>query len=166
MAIRFHMPALGDRVRLVDSLTFRLHAEYRNHSLFEALGLIEQKKGREVAGAGWPGMERYYSEYKLDPGTAKAPRTHGEYQIGWATVALPPGTVLQLDRIYIRKGASDFDSLTFLVVDSPDARLAPKGKKPKGFVTGKVRFWIKLQEMQGTAVEWLEHEPVKLEKAA
>ncbi len=31
-------------------------------------------------------------------------------------VSLPKGSVLRVDRIYIRKGAKDFDSLTFMLV--------------------------------------------------
>lgn len=42
----------------------------------------------------------------------------------------PKGTVLEVDRIYIRKGAEDFSSLTF------------KWRTPK-----MVRFWAKLEDV-------------------
>lgn len=62
-------------------------------------------------------------------------------------VTLPAGTVLVLDRIYVRKGAGDFDSLTFSVAACPDPRLVPKSKK--GFLSGQARFWAKLADING-----------------
>lgn len=50
------------------------------------------------------------------------------------SATLPAGTILKIDRIYIRKGQKDYDSVTFHVVNS-------KGKK----VTN-ARFWVKLAD--------------------
>jgi hypothetical protein len=50
-------------------------------------------------------------------------------------VTLAAGTGLRVDRIYVRKGIADFDSLTFVVTDSPQKVL--KGK----------RFWAKLADV-------------------
>ncbi len=50
------------------------------------------------------------------------------------TASLPADSVLKINRIYIRKGQKDFDSVTFFLVHS-------KGKK----VT-KARFWVKLAD--------------------
>ena len=47
--------------------------------------------------------------------------------------SLPAGTVLVVDRIYIRQGAADFDSITFRV---------KKGEHPDKKIWG--RFWVKL----------------------
>lgn len=46
-------------------------------------------------------------------------------------VTVPEGTVLKIDRIYIRKGNKDFDSVTFFM----------KGTKKR------VRFWAKLADV-------------------
>lgn len=51
---------------------------------------------------------------------------------------IPAGTVLRVSRIYIRKGLSDFSSLTFSVV-------LPNGKKKKGQLSG--RFFAKLSDV-------------------
>jgi len=60
------------------------------------------------------------------------------------------GTVLRVDRIYIRQGKSEWDSLTFSVT------FAPKDKsrvKPKTGVLGQeeklkgARFWAKLKDV-------------------
>lgn len=60
-------------------------------------------------------------------------------QVGVAElpITFPAGTVLKVDRIYIRKGSSDFSSISFWAHGLP----TPLGKKPKA-----ARFWAKLQE--------------------
>ena len=74
-------------------------------------------------------------------------------------VELPVGTILAIDRIYIRKGASDFSSVTFYAKDlgmveipnSPYSRVKSKKIKKKA-----LRFWVKLSE-----VNTLEFEPTE-----
>lgn len=61
-----------------------------------------------------------------------------EYWGGFTPWKFPEGTVLKIERIYIRKGARDYDSVTFRLV----------GKGVKG------RFWAKLDE-----VNTMEFEP-------
>jgi len=50
-------------------------------------------------------------------------------------VTLPKDTVLKIDRIYIRKGASDYSSLTFRIEETENKKI--KGK----------RFWAKLRDV-------------------
>jgi hypothetical protein len=65
------------------------------------------------------------------------------------TITIPAGTTLAVDRIYIRKGASDFSSITFYAkqlgeVTIPGSRWSwgnPKAKKIKA-----QRFWAKLAD--------------------
>ena len=87
-------------------------------------------------------------------------------------VTLPKGTLLTVDRIYIRKGAKEFSSLTFLM---------PKRKTDKKTVTrtavalggpnhlertdyqvvmpGRaVRFWVKLADANAMQFEEVPHE--------
>jgi len=49
-------------------------------------------------------------------------------------VTLKAGQALSIDRVYIRRGASDFSSITFNYLG------APKG-------SGRVRFWAKLADV-------------------
>lgn len=53
-----------------------------------------------------------------------------------AVVTIPEGTVLTVDRIYIRSGNRGFDSMTFRIAagDCPDAKY------------NKTRFWARLEE--------------------
>ena len=66
------------------------------------------------------------------------------------SVTIPKGSVLKVDRIFIRKNMSDFSSLTFFIVDSPLDELKPTNKSPNPITTfsvGKVvRFWAKLDD--------------------
>jgi hypothetical protein len=47
--------------------------------------------------------------------------------------SLPKGTILTLDRIYVRKGKAGFDSISFIIHKCPI----------KGI---KGRFWVKLED--------------------
>lgn len=66
-------------------------------------------------------------------------------------VTLPAGTVLSVDRIYIRKGAVAYDSLTFYLKRSPDPRfqIQRQGKngKPLAPKNRSMRFWAKLADV-------------------
>lgn len=68
------------------------------------------------------------------------------------TIILPKGTVLRVDRIFIRQNMSDYSSLSFYIISSPDTDLNPTIPVPKenisSFSVGKiVRFWAKLDEV-------------------
>ena len=150
----FFMPTIGSQFRLETDWTFRLHSEHRNNSVFKALGLIEEKRLTRRYGDGqthtWDAVVRVVDVDSANP----------DYPIwsGWKTITMPAGTVLQIDRIYLRKGSEDFDSLTFLLVDSPDEKLKPwKRIKPgaKAALNAALRFWAKLPDVQGVPISWL-----------
>lgn len=64
-----------------------------------------------------------------------------------ARVNLPPSTVLTVDRIYIRKGASDYSSISFYLNQTTHPLFAKtKGKSIFGN-KGRARFWAKLDEV-------------------
>jgi hypothetical protein len=66
-----------------------------------------------------------------------------------ALVTLPEGTVLTVDRYYIRSGANDFDSITFRLPK-------PAGKRKKGDpVPPSGRFWVKLRDANTIEFEYL-----------
>jgi hypothetical protein len=50
-------------------------------------------------------------------------------------VVLPEGTVLSVDRIYVRNGKAEYDSVTFRVTDCPQKKF------------NKARFWAKLYDV-------------------
>jgi hypothetical protein len=66
-------------------------------------------------------------------------------------VKVPKGTTLTVDRIYIRKGATSFDSITFNIA---------KGNCPARPEIEKTRFWAKLSDVNRIECEvdelWLD----------
>lgn len=62
---------------------------------------------------------------------------HEEYGVDIGNCTLPKGTNLSVDRIYIRNGKSDYDSVTFRIASCPEARFHKK----------KIRFWAKLADV-------------------
>jgi hypothetical protein len=63
-------------------------------------------------------------------------------------VTLPAGTVLSIDRIYIRKGASDFSSITFYAKGLGEIQKQPStwDRNPKPKKKKALRFWAKLED--------------------
>lgn len=134
--MRLFVPHIGEELTLIDDWRFVTLCEARNTTLFNAFAIP--------------------SEDRWEPADARSYR--------WATVdgldtyktkpvafTLPEGTILKVDRIYIRKGQDDYDSLTFIVADSPDKRLLTK--KHQGTSPKPVRFWVKLKETRTMEVK-------------
>lgn len=104
----------------------------------------------------------------LEPWSPRLFAEHRNYDI-WAhlTAGAPPvkwnsdhfahvtfyeGMILAVDRIYIRNGQLDFDSITFTIYDGPMLNLVSKSRG--GTWTGRApRFWVKLEDANGMEVE-------------
>jgi len=119
--MKLFIPAIGDKICLTKAWTFHLHDEKRNAALWsylfpddEDIGTYSHAYAGDWVGGAW--VRRY--KYK--------PRE----------ITIPKGSVLTVDRLYVRKGAKDFDSISFfLTKDSP-----LKNKKV-------LRFWAKLNDV-------------------
>ncbi len=105
--MRLLIPTTGTHLKLTAPWTFRLYHESRNFPLRKALNLS--------------------ADYRDSWGKANE----------FVAVTMPKGTVLTVDRIYLRKGAEDFDSITF--------RIHTHSTDPKTFK--KARFWAKLPDV-------------------
>ena len=138
--MKLYIPSLGDQMRLTADWTFDLYDENRNATLMEHIGDTR------------PICITYGDEYTTIPCT------------------LPAGTILKMDRIYIRKGQDNFDSVTFMLVGAKTEAKVVERKATKymgGPDHGKtfsynerkparpVRFWVKLQDANN-----IEFEPV------
>jgi hypothetical protein len=70
-------------------------------------------------------------------------------------ITLPAGTILAIDRIYIRKGSKDFSSITFFAKNLGEVivthRYSSKPKKKLAF-----RFWSKLHDCNKIMFEKIE----------
>lgn len=67
-----------------------------------------------------------------------------QWNVSLGKFSLPKGTILQVDRIYIRQGGEKFSSLTFIIKESPDPRLLSTKKL---FGKQGIRFWAKLVDV-------------------
>lgn len=117
---KLFIPACGDRLVLAAPWEFTLYFESRNISFAKELGLVDVGRSWSMYEDPPPG-ERYCVLKK-------------------AQVTLPPGLVLECDRVYIRtfsksalKEDKDFDSITWKVVKN-------------GKTVQKLRFWAKLSQ--------------------
>lgn len=127
--MRLFIPTIGTELRLLTDWEFILHCEHRNYSLIDHFKLDPNIRDR------WD----CYSYRR--PGGEDA----------WKVV-LKAGTVLRVDRIYIRKGLDDFDSLSFVVVDSLDKTIGTKQNGCKA----AIRFWAKLPDVNNIDCELAE----------
>jgi len=132
--VKLFIPDVGEELKLVDDWRFTTICEYRNESLFDAFDV--------------PTEERY-SRFGDDDHWKRA--GFDRYNPRPASFVLPAGTILKVDRVYIRKGISDYSSLTFLVSQSPEKRVLTK--KHGGSAPKAVRFWVKLAETRNIEIE-------------
>ena len=161
------IPSLGTRLVLQGDWRFILHREYRNNAVMQVLAKptielatvstskLAFERGECSAYYRNPRVVKEWERevappfYSAIPGlTSKQAMVDLEYERDvypeTFDAMLPSGTVLIVDRIYIRKGSEDYNSVTFRIEDCPDKRLAPK--KAKGFMKGQARFWVKLAD--------------------
>ncbi len=144
--MQFYIPSIGDQIRLLEGWRFRLFAEYRNSAFAAAIfgygvdGVAQNEKKRDFL------TDLQSAQFKLDKLKSKSlvPTAQGSPQFRdiWGAngdfliVTLPKGLILTVDRIYIRKGKEDFDSITFNV---------PKKTSNVEGLNG--RFWAKLSDV-------------------
>lgn len=113
------IPTIGSTITLTRDWTFGLYPEHRNATLWNVtVGPLEKRSYF------WTDWARCRNDI-------------------FTPVTLPAGTVLKVDRIYLRKGSEDFDSVSFRTVECPS--------NPK---LAKKRFWAKLRHVNLIEGEW------------
>lgn len=126
------IPSIGDKVEVTQDWAFHLEPESRNVNAmkhFIPTFQLEYKQFAFYELGDQPSYHEYYYRYGKKPGYKKYP------------VTLKPGTVLTVDRIYLRKGKEDFDSITFVL------------NKPKGVKGPMIRFWVRLPEVNAAGLK-------------
>ncbi len=84
--MKLYIPRLGDEIRLITDWTFDLYCEDRNDTMIKKFNIDLG----QVPGKSW---------YHLHDKSTKC--------------TVPEGSILKIDRIFIRKGAEEYDSITF-----------------------------------------------------
>lgn len=150
------IPEVGTTLKLSEDWTFTLAFQYRNESFVQAAigGMFNVPPELRV-------FHRHYSEkdksiifalkdteYKDQAviRTSDFPKDYPVVQhnhLDGVRFTLTKGTELKIDRIYVRKGKSDYSSLTFNVVNTTHPFLVDKKGKKKG----KLRFWATLDDV-------------------
>lgn len=143
--MKFFMPTVGQQMKLQQDWIFPLHREYRNRTLLHLF--VEPNQFTDY---GYPKV----FENPLRRGVPLPP----------VEVALPRYTVLQIDRIFLRKAKEEFDSITFVIVDSLNGYLKAwrRGATAK-FPSGIIRFWAKLSDIDGIEMEYVQDVPVAVD---
>ena len=131
--MKLFIPTIGDSFTLIDSWTFLLHAEKRNKTLWQHY---------------WPNKRFHF------PGRWG---TRSELTPVNTQVTLPAGLTIIIDRVYIRKGNSGYDSVTFIIPknatylrgytenDTVDGWDSETDRMPFGN-KNQIRFWTKLAD--------------------
>lgn len=162
--MQLYVPELGDMLKLTEDWTFTLYNEQRNKTLwqlekcFHREVMPDQARVREleklidgiVSRLTFEMVKNSYSRYNQRVqvyASQEDKDNHWCFQQevrdlqrrhSWASVTLPKDTILKIDRIYIRKGAEEFSSLTFIIDSLPAIAGKPFSRKP--------RFWAKLSD--------------------
>lgn len=136
--MKLYIPSLGDEIKLTKDWTFDLWNESRNSTLKEFVGDTRP--------------ECRYAHLMIHEDAIKA--------------IIPAGEILKIDRIYIRQGSEEFDSITFLwkgkktgskIETRIARRLAPNLNEEIPYekkVPGRaVRFWVKLADANNIEFE-------------
>jgi hypothetical protein len=147
--MRMFIPEIGTRLTLEQDWTFMLHEEYRNASIWDKLKAADPDTFAEIKRRSDEEKDKFFAFRDMPQrfGTREeqekfdADRT-AQLQL-WqdqerVEVTLPAGTVLTLDRLYIRKGASGYSSASFNLNETTHEALNIRGKK---------RFWAKLHDV-------------------
>jgi len=141
--MQFYVPEIGEMIVLTTDWPFTLYREYRNSKLIEKLD--EPLPKHNLFGKDYP-----QSDYTPDIIVA-GPSGGGRRTLKSQPCLLEKGTTLRVDRIYVRKGNSDYSSLTFIIKNGPY----------RG-----ARFWAKLDDVNTLTFEKTREvtEPVKGKK--
>lgn len=148
--MKLFIPTIGTQMELAKEWSFTIHYEYRNDKALEYFGLMDEyekfniekrehnESVREIFKVNNPEIQiTYYT--KID-----GLRTDAFKKI----VTIPKGSILIVDRVYIRNNRKEYDSLTFRLASTPTQ--IPKGKNKK--LKSLCRFWAKLDDVNNMEI--------------
>ena len=164
--MNFYVPELGDEIVLSEDWSFNLHAEGRNAALGAFFGYyllwhyVENTNNHEnwVHESAHPieGQPKMPPTPYKDPNYTKIHENYLKELNAWVLstnpvislpVTLKKGTILKIDRLYIRKGVGDYSSITFYAKNVGEVQVTPRwGDKTKKKKAKALRFWAKLDE--------------------
>lgn len=141
------IPEIGTKLVLTRPWSFSLYKELRNQKVWDMISAArpeETAQKETVVQNIRDEMNDVMRQNREDTlkYTEYLEKIHGlrerEANAQKFTVLLPQNTHLTVDRIYIRKGSSDYSSITFYLTKTDYPALDQRGRK---------RFWAKLDEV-------------------
>jgi hypothetical protein len=164
--MKLFLPEVGNSLTLLNDWTFGLFFEYRNDSLYTKVvdSMFPLSPDEQL-------RERHYSEKDKNIIFSVWPKDYNDYYVKKRDITvfdfknntiiqkneltgilftLPKGTVLKIERIYIRRGKKDYSSLTFNISETTHPFLV-SGKKNKK--KGQMRFWATLNDVNNIDCE-------------
>jgi len=151
--MKLYIPSLGDTITLAKDWIFKLHHERRNETLGKLLNLIGeiQTPALEKTSNGYDSFGRESYVWLLSKDKTVPVITWKNYKIQsyyknhgyighsmqdpdhYDNVTLPTGTILRIDRVYIRAERKDFDSITFVAESIPGITCKKRPKAVTAF---------------------------------
>jgi hypothetical protein len=145
--LKLHIPEIGDRFTLTKDWTFTVYMESRNDKLTQRLKCY--KHMRDSRGY-WKDPDEAAQFFDVEPGRRFLSVYSGHALKEKFTIVA--GTEIKIDRIYIRKGAKNYSSVT-VYATLPPVKPAPRGRVAK---PEKVRFWVKLADFNQIEADLIE----------
>lgn len=126
--MKVFVPTIGSDLILTKSCTVTIHSERRNWTFLKSIGMT---------------VNQIYADKNYGNLSVENQSLADKYKVNVSlrdvSLKIPAGTVLSVNRIYIRQGAEDFDSMTFFCKGNKDF--------PKG------RFWLKLTDVNNFEIK-------------
>jgi len=149
--MKFYVPSIGDQIRLLEPWRFRLYSDSINADfVYRLLGC---KKTTDWDQRQTVDLRLKFVNYDIEKLPHKPPITlkmgSPQFKVSYCAkgdfiiAILPRGVILTINRIYIRQGKSDYDSITFSI---------PK-ELNKEFKDLYGRFWAKLSDINRVQFE-------------
>jgi hypothetical protein len=155
--MKLYIPELGDQLLLTNDWHFDLYYERRNDCLYD-VEEVEKRQDRKDYIIAYNTLAKQYNK------AWQAGDNDLREQLGLQIRAIrnfhfpylmPAGTILSVDRIYIRKGNEDYSSLSFNIIKTTIKRIM--NKKEGGTFKGRRRFWAKLADCNNIEFERIEN---------
>lgn len=160
---KIFIPPLGSVVRLEEEWRFPLHHERRNEKLMELAKLVPLFK-QEHWGKHWRDIHIANRKRLIEMSNwiFDGVDEHHPHAVNYAywtgdwshPFSFAEDTELKIDRIYLRQGQKDFDSVSFRSncwvskISAPAARIPRKTKS--------IRFWAKLSDVNNIVGRYLD----------
>lgn len=153
--MKLFIPEIGTKLKLASDWTFRLFKESRNYDIWAALDLsnspdyrtdLMRQAALDAELQELEGLDRSTMTREQHDRIAELRQIRRQQSYLSAEICLPAETVLTVDRIYIRKGSSDYSSLSFHIHSTPRPELTPI-RQGGTYDRSRRRFWAKLEDV-------------------